>query len=304
MLKGIDISNWQTVDAVREASDFVIIKATQGTGYVSPTCDQQYQLAKKLDKLRGVYHYASGGDPVAEADFFIKNIAGYIHDALLVLDWESAENPRFGEHASWCSKFCNRVHEKTGVWPLIYMSASVLNYADWSSVSKNCGLWVAGYPDNRDSWNIPDFIYNIPAGWTLVIWQYTSSNGRLDRDVAYIDKSAWNKYANPSGNPTPVTPTPAPSNPLDKYTDDQLADKVINGEFGNGADRIKALGNRYDSVQKLVNKKLEVTYYTVKSGDCLSTIAAKFGVSVSSIVVLNNIANPNLIYVGQTLRIK
>jgi LysM repeat protein len=43
--------------------------------------------------------------------------------------------------------------------------------------------------------------------------------------------------------------------------------------------------------------------YTVQPGDNLSRIAARFGVTVQAIVQLNGIANPNLIFVGQVLRI-
>jgi LysM repeat protein len=42
-------------------------------------------------------------------------------------------------------------------------------------------------------------------------------------------------------------------------------------------------------------------HYVVKTGDTLSGIALRFGVSVWTIAVSNNIANPNLIYAGQTL---
>ncbi len=41
--------------------------------------------------------------------------------------------------------------------------------------------------------------------------------------------------------------------------------------------------------------------YTVQPGDTLSRIAARFGVTVQAIVAANNIANPNLIHVGQVL---
>lgn len=43
------------------------------------------------------------------------------------------------------------------------------------------------------------------------------------------------------------------------------------------------------------------TLYTVKRGDTLCRIARRFGVTVSYLVKLNNIKNPNLIYAGQNL---
>ncbi|MFP3823825.1 LysM peptidoglycan-binding domain-containing protein, partial [Streptococcus sp. TATVAM-FAB21] len=45
-------------------------------------------------------------------------------------------------------------------------------------------------------------------------------------------------------------------------------------------------------------------YYTVRAGDNLSAIASRYGASYQSIAALNGLANPNLIYVGQTLKIK
>lgn len=194
---GIDISNWQSISAANtDGADFVVIKATQGTGYVSPTCDQQYQLAKSVGKKVGVYHYASGGDPIAEADFFINNTQGYLNEALIALDWESAQNPRFGEHASWCLAFLARFYQRTGIKPVIYMSASVLRAADWSALPRNdYGLWIAGYPDNRNSWDVPDFIYSASPWDFYALWQYTSSGGVLDRDVFSGDRAAWDAYA-------------------------------------------------------------------------------------------------------------
>ena len=43
--------------------------------------------------------------------------------------------------------------------------------------------------------------------------------------------------------------------------------------------------------------------YTVVSGDNLSSIASRFGTTVEKLCRLNNIANANLIYVGQVLKL-
>lgn len=45
------------------------------------------------------------------------------------------------------------------------------------------------------------------------------------------------------------------------------------------------------------------TIYTVKSGDNLSKIAKSYGVTIDSIVKLNGLKNPNVIFVGQKLKI-
>jgi LysM repeat protein len=43
--------------------------------------------------------------------------------------------------------------------------------------------------------------------------------------------------------------------------------------------------------------------YTVQAGDSLGAIAAKFGVTVDALIQANDIADPNIIVVGQVLKI-
>ena len=44
-------------------------------------------------------------------------------------------------------------------------------------------------------------------------------------------------------------------------------------------------------------------FYTIKSGDTLASIAGATGVTVQSIIELNNIENPDAIQAGQTIEI-
>lgn len=82
-----------------------------------------------------------------------------------------------------------------------------------------------------------------------------------------------------------------------------LAEEVKEGKYGNGDTRKIVLGDRYDEVQTIVNNNSQV-YYTVQPGDTLSKIAAKYETTYQKIAKINGIKNPNLIYPGQTLKIK
>jgi len=229
-LKGIDISAAQDIDVSGLPVDFVIIKATGGTQYVNNKCDTNYQQAKNAGKLKGVYHYYSDGyggdDPIAEADWFVNNIQGYIGDAILVLDWERGGNPQVRD-VSKAKAFLDHVQARTGVKPIIYMSASLVSELDWSSViAGDYGLWVAAYTYN----NTPIYDFNMPESndpnpsWGAVgdiMWQFTSNghiagyNGNLDCDYFYGDANTWNAYKAVPTPPTPppVAPAPEPITP-------------------------------------------------------------------------------------------
>lgn len=299
---GVDVSKWQGVGAGDEAPDFVIAKATEGTGYVDPNCDGHIQRTLSQGKCAGVYHYARPDlcSAIDEARFFVQNIQGYLGKAILALDWEQ---PGTQHNVRWAKEWLDEVHRLTSIKPLIYMSASVVNQYDWSAVaSADYGLWIAGYPDLRDSWDIPNFPYGTGAWSFYAIWQFTNSNGRLDRDIFQGDRNAWNAYAKSNGE---AKPAPAPA----KKTNEQIADEVIAGKWGNGADRkqrLEGAGYDYSAVQKIVNQKLGVNdrqYYTVQPGDNLTLIAEKFGTTWQQLASWNKLANPDLIFPGKILRV-
>lgn len=313
MLKGIDISRWQAginLSAIGSQVDFVICKATEGVGYTDKNCDGFYQEAKRLGKKLGVYHFARpdlGNSAIDEADYFVKETLGYHKEAILVLDWESGN---LG-NVSWAKEWLDRVYSKTGVKPLIYMSASVMNSYDWSSVvAADYGLWVASYGTNNGTAQESVFNKYPLKHWSFyALWQYTSTgrldgyNGNLDVNYFNGDTNAWDKYA--GGSPSvPTTDT----KPVEK-TVDELAQEVIAGKYGNGDDRKQALGSRYKEVQARVNEILGVNkaeYYTVKKGDSLWAIAEKYygnGSKYPIIKRLNGLTS-DTIYAGQKLRVK
>ena len=82
-MQGVDMSNWQCgVDVYNMQADFVIVGTTWGTGQVNNNClvsgvntdaNRMIAQAQASGKKFGLYHYAMGGNPEAEAQFFWRN---------------------------------------------------------------------------------------------------------------------------------------------------------------------------------------------------------------------------------------
>lgn len=326
-LNGIDISSYQSgIDLTVVPCDFVIIKATQGTGYVNPDCDRAYQQAKRAGKLRGTYHYVGGGNAVAEADYYVNNIKGYLKDGLLAIDWEAEQNGAWGNEA-YLEQLVRRVIERTGVKPLIYSMAS--RYAQVAAVAKrlDCGLWIAEYADMN------------PTGYQAHPWregaygcairQYASTGrlngwgGNLDLNIAYMTRDQWAKYVNPGGKPAPAPAKPAPT-PAKPAPAPKPAGRTYTVQAGDTLSGIAAkLGVPTSAISGYRSGNPNLIYpgevlkinggntapkpagrtYTVVAGDTLGAIAARYGTTYQALAAKNGIANPNLIYPGQVLKI-
>lgn len=212
-IKGIDVSshdnyNGSTFKANTEeaylGADFCIVKATQGITYTYARYSEVAERVLADGKLLGFYHYAGGNDAAAEAERFWDAVKAYNGKAVPCLDWESIQNKAWYD-SDWCNRFVTRYHELSNVWALIYVQASAVGQC--ANCADRCGLWVAGYTDNRNSWEVPAFRYSIAPWKTPTIWQYSSSNGATDRNVAYLDAEGWAKIAQGEG----AQPAEAPS---------------------------------------------------------------------------------------------
>lgn len=265
-LNGIDISAWQAgINLAAVPADFVIIKVTEGTGYENPDWKRQYQQAKASGKRLGLYHYANGKDVVSEADYFLNKIQGCIGTAMLFLDWEKENNPTFGVNDyNWCNHWLSYVKEKTGVAPVVYISQSVLpvlqnlKYEFW--IAQYANMNVSGY--QASPWN--------EGAYSCLIRQYSSRgrlsgyNGDLDLNKFYGSGADWDKRAKASGSSSASTVKPGAAvvqTPTEPTL--QVAVDVMQGRYGNGDTRKKALGSRYSEVQGFIDHIASTTKETL-----------------------------------------
>jgi len=174
-MKILDISHHQEAKIQIDWSkikDFVLMKATQGNAYLDHEFSENKGEARKIGEYLGSYHFAGKGfldgnnklyyvaqDPKEEADWYLKN-ADFKNGEMLILDWEIQHS----DPVAWCKTFRQRVIDKTGVEPWVYLNESTfLKYAwplDWK-------YWIAKYGTNNGE------MQTRPQGnWK--IWQYTS----------------------------------------------------------------------------------------------------------------------------------
>lgn len=154
--------------------------------------------------------------------------------------------------------------EKAGYWCGVYASLSWFN--TYLSGLDRFTKWVAAWGSNNGKPGTKPTIKNCD------LWQYTSK-GKVNGISGNVD---CNELLNAKIR-TEKGHTSAPSE--NTITNPQNNTKPTEGQ--NNANKT----------------------YTVKKGDTLSGIAAKYGVTVNRIVEANGIKNPNLIYAGQVLKI-
>lgn len=306
MLKVIDISYYNGgINFTRVAKEVngVIIRAGY-RGYSSGklVTDNMFKAyitgASAAGIPIGVYFFTqaiSEAEARAEARYTMELIKGYKLSLPIFIDTEDAgRGAGRADHGKLSrdkrtaiiKAFCDEV-QREGYVAGVYASENwYKSYLNLSELSNNF-LWVAKYSAIEPS-----------VKWDA--WQYTD-RGRIGGINSNVDISHYNDTVKPT--PTP-TPTPTKSN-------EEIADEVIAGKWGNGDDRkqrLKAAGYNYDEIQKIVNAKLKPkstkVYYTIKKGDNLTKIAKQYGTTVNKLKVLNGIKNANLIYAGQKIRVK
>ena len=185
-LMGADTSHWQS-DATFEKSiagaKWSSIKATEGTGYTDKSFKARWkEMGKLVDsgkmKLRMAYHFMSPGDGTAQAKHFLQTLGvdGKLPAGTrLCLDWEAKalKDPRALKDAA------NYIHKVTGLWPIVYTSASNVSAA--LKQVPDAPIWMAKWTNGKSVTNVP-FV------------QYADGPG-YDRDFFNGDEAALERFA-------------------------------------------------------------------------------------------------------------
>jgi lysozyme len=137
----------------------VILKATQGTGFVDPTFVPRLADARAAGLLVGAYHYLDAKSPVDQIGHFL-SIVGNTDGILLALDFEPNEPSQAS--AMQAASAAMAVKTVTGRYPVLYTGRYLLTAPN--ALLSRCPLWLAEYGSRPIC----------PPGWSQwKLWQHT-----------------------------------------------------------------------------------------------------------------------------------
>lgn len=318
-MRGIDVSAWQgTIDwaKVKGQIDFAIIKlgniGDNTKFWDDDRFERNYNECVRLGIPVGVYVYSYTNklsNIEACANETVKYLAGRKLQLPVYIDMEDAEIAVEGKEnlTKMIFKF-NEIIEKAGYWAGVYANRNWFdNYLNKEEVKKRFTTWIAHYGISED---------NYRGQYDMM--QYTSKGaingikGNVDMNNMYRDLISDMVGAKAPVEEKPVEQPKVEVN-IETYTvksGDTLSG--IASKYSTTYQELARINNISNPNLIYPGQVLRINdigvktgdkTYTVKAGDTLSGIASKYGTTYQELAKKNGIANPNLIYPGQVIKI-
>ena len=214
MIVGNDVASYQgdiNYDVYKNNTNFVIMKSTEGNGFVDPKFKRNQSESRRVNLPLGYYHFARpdlGNTPEAEANFFLQTLGELKPGEVLCLDYEPPVQTQ--ADVDWCKKWLDFVQAKTKVKSFVYLNQSQVKKFDWKKViDGGYALWIAAYTGSPTNNNF------VTGQWpTAAMQQWTSSQkvpgilngtGNVDGNAFFGDANQFKKYGFPESVPVPPT---------------------------------------------------------------------------------------------------
>lgn len=287
----------------------VILRATAGDDYVDARLSEAAKAVTDAGLRLGFYHYLTADDineARAQAQFFSSVISRYNDNLRPAMLFGTVDGLTAEEASAIAGAFLSTVQSATGVTPVVYTDAQSANMLYNRTIAQNYPLWVIdeGNVDAPGAGNSPW------SNW--VGWQYRKSLDPACQSggtpISRFTAGMLKQQIVPPVRPQPGTKLICVTV---SYGDTLSA---IARLFNTTVDEIAELNDIADPNRIFPGQRLflrvasSVPYaccdqYIVKRGDTLGDIANRFGTTWRRLASINEIANPNLIYPGQVIKL-
>ena len=300
---GIDVSRYQgEIDfaQVRQAGvEIVYIRAGEGADYEDPYFRENAKKAREAGLHYGFYLFVTAkteAEARQQAQFFHELICTEEADCRPAMDFERLRGMSHAQINKVGQAFMEELEHLQGARPIIYTDAYAASHV-WATEMGYYGLWVANYGVEE-----PD----VPQGpWNAWVGFQYSDSGRV---AGISDDVDLNRF----------------TQGVLLYREENPPEQFIRYTVRRG-DTLYRLAKQFDTtVQAIaernaladpdriyvgqilkipVEREGDYLFYTVRHGDTLSALAKRYHTTVYQLVRLNEIVDPDRIYVGQVLRI-
>jgi len=269
-LAGIDVSKWQGAVNWAEVKAagvaFAFARATYGTTTVDNEFAANWRAMRAAGVTRGAYHFfVTNEDATAQAESFLKTLGALeAGDLPPVLDVE-AESGTGANLVGDVRTWLDLVEQGTGRTPIIYTGPSFWN-ENMTGGFGRYPLWVAEYGVSAP---------HAVNGWdSWTFWQYSQSGS----------------VAGVSGGVD-----------LDRFKGSAADLEALIASSGGASAPVTSPAT--DTTANTSATAAQTQTYTVRAGDTLDAIAARYGTSAAAVCEANGISDPDEIEVGQVLNI-
>ena len=270
---GIDISVWQNGfdfdKAKEEGVEFVILRGAYSTS--EDKCfDDFYKQCMEKGLPVGAYHYSMSKtvkEAENEAKLMISILKGKQLEYPVYLDVEDKTQAKLGKDllTSIIKTYCDAL-EQAGYYVGIYSTYAFLNSYTYIDKLDPYDKWIAQW-SKKCTCKIDYGMWQF-GGETNMIRSNKIAGVTCDQDYCYKDYPSIIKSAGLNGfkRPQDADAVPTPVRPQPQKTVTDIAREVIEGKWGNGAERkrkITSAGYDYNAVQSKVNELLNNNKKTV-----------------------------------------
>ncbi len=186
---GIDVSYWQgTIDWAEVAADgvdFAFIRVSDGTGFLDPDFDYNWEGAAGVGIVRGAYQFFRPDQGGVEQAELLLDVMGPLgaDDLPPVIDVEATEGFSPSEIADEIGLWIDTVEAAIGRAPIIYTSPYFWNNSVESDDFADYPLWIA-------NWEVS--CPNLPDPWSdWAFWQ-DSDDGSVSGISGVVDTDYFN----------------------------------------------------------------------------------------------------------------
>ena len=305
-------SSYDLSAAKSDGVSAVILRATAGADYTDASLATAAQSARDNGLRLGFYHYLTAEDEEsarAQARFFAKTISDYDVSLRPSMRFDTLEGLSFDAANRIAAAFLAEVEAAAGTTPAVYTDAESASLLWSKAIADKYPLWVI----DEEGGDAPSLANSPWKSW--VGWQYTSlqaPNCGAPVSKFTSDMLAQQIVVTRAAEPAAEA---APAQKLICVTV-ALGDTLtaIARLFGTSVNEIVRMNrianpNLIFPGQRLYLRVAEsVPYpccdtYTIRKGDTLSGIGARFGVSWRHLATINEIPNPDRIYPGNQIKL-